>query len=176
MSNTLRPEYFLLSVVIPCYNEEAVVQAAYDCICKVLENEKFRLQVVFVNDGSKDGTEEILEEISASDPRVKVLTLARNFGHQPAVSAGLANADGDAVAVIDADLQDRPEVVLEMIRKWRDGADVVYGIRLKRKESLLKRAAYKIFYRLFQRLASIETPVDAGDFSLLDRNVLDVIN
>lgn len=176
MSNTLRPEYFLLSVVIPCYNEEAVVRAAYDCICKVLGNEKFRLQLVFVNDGSKDGTEEILEEISASDPRVKVLTLARNFGHQPAVSAGLANADGDAVAVIDADLQDPPEVILEMIDRWREGFDVVYGVRAKRKEAMWKRLCYATFYRLFKRVSYIDAPLDAGDFSLIDRQILAQVN
>ena len=167
---------FLLSVVVPCFNEEDVISLTYQRLIGVLGNRDFRLQIIFVDDGSADRTPEMIARFSQDDARVRTVFLSRNFGHQPAVSAGLANADGDAVVVIDADLQDPPEVVLEMIRKWRDGADVVYGIRLKRKESLLKRAAYKIFYRLFQRLASIETPVDAGDFSLLDRNVLDVIN
>ena len=176
MSNTLRPEYFLLSVVIPCYNEEAVLQATYDRICETLESDLFRLQLIFVNDGSDDGTEEILQEISASDPRVEVVTLARNFGHQPAVSAGLANADGDAVAVIDADLQDPPEVILEMIDRWREGFDVVYGVRTKRKEAIWKRSCYATFYRLFNRVSYIDVPLDAGDFSLIDRQVLVQVN
>jgi len=132
--------------------------------------------MIFVNDGSEDRTEEILEEISAADPRVKVVTLARNFGHQPAVSAGLANADGDAVAVIDADLQDPPEVILRMIEKWREGYDVAYGIRTKRKEPTWKRLCYATFYRLFKRISYIEAPLDAGDFSLIDRQVLTQVN
>jgi glycosyltransferase involved in cell wall biosynthesis len=167
---------FLLSVVVPCFNEEVVISLTYQRLIEVLGSREFRLQIIFVDDGSADRTPEIVARFAQDDARVRTVLLSRNFGHQPAVSAGLANADGDAVVVIDADLQDPPEVVLEMIRKWQDGADVVYGIRLKRKESVLKRAAYKIFYRLFQRLASIETPVDAGDFSLLDREVVEVIN
>jgi polyisoprenyl-phosphate glycosyltransferase len=176
MSNIFRPEYFLLSVVIPCYNEEAVIQHTYSCICESLESGLFRLQMIFVNDGSDDGTEQILQEISAADPRVKLVTLARNFGHQPAVSAGLANADGDAVVVIDADLQDPPEVILEMIDKWRAGFDVVYGIRTKRKETKWKRLSYATFYRLFNLISYIDAPLDAGDFSLIDKQVLVQLN
>ena len=104
------------------------------------------------------------------------MLLSRNFGHQAAVSAGLANADGDAIVIIDADLQDPPEVILDMVQQWLHGADVVYGIRTKRKEPLLKRGAYKSYYRIFQWLANIDAPLDAGDFSLIDRHVLDVIN
>jgi polyisoprenyl-phosphate glycosyltransferase len=177
MSNTVRrPDDFLLTVVIPCYNEEAVIRIIYDRICETLGNARFRLQTVFINDGSEDGTERILADISASDPRVKVVTFARNFGHQPAVSAGLAHADGDAVAVIDADLQDPPEVILEMIDRWRAGFDVVYGIRTKRKEALWKRLSYGIFYRIFNRLSFIDAPLDAGDFSLIDKRVLVEVN
>ena len=176
MSNAVRPENFLLTLVIPCQNEEAVIRASYLRICQVLGNNKFRLQTVFVNDGSEDGTERILEEISVSDPRVKVVTLARHFGHQPAVSAGLANADGDAVAVIDADLQDPPEVILEMIDRWREGFDVVYGIRAKRKEAIWKRLCYSAFYRIFRWISDIDAPLDAGDFSLIDKQVLFQVN
>jgi polyisoprenyl-phosphate glycosyltransferase len=134
------------------------------------------LQLIFVNDGSGDATEQILRELSAADARVEVVTLARNFGHQPAVSAGLANADGDAVVVIDADLQDPPEVILEMIDKWREGFDVVYGVRTKRKEAIWKRLCYAMFYRLFKQISYIEAPLDAGDFSLIDRRVLVHVN
>jgi dolichol-phosphate mannosyltransferase len=176
MSNTVRPDDFLLTVVIPCYNEEPVIKTIYDCICEVLGNREFRLQTLFVNDGSKDGTDRILEEISVSDPRVKVVTLARNFGHQAAVSAGLANADGDAVAVIDADLQDPPEVILEMVNRWREGFDVIYGIRTKRKEAIWKRLCYAIFYRIFRWMSYMDAPLDAGDFSLIDKQVLIQVN
>ena len=176
MSDTVRPDDFLLTVVVPCYNEEAVIQTTYDRICKVLGNAEFQLQTVFINDGSEDGTERILAEISASDPRVRVVTFARNFGHQPAVSAGLANADGDAVVVIDADLQDPPEVILEMIDRWREGFDVVYGIRTNRKEAIWKRLCYGAFYKIFRRTAYIDAPLDAGDFSLIDKQVLVQVN
>jgi polyisoprenyl-phosphate glycosyltransferase len=173
MRNT---EGFLLSLVVPCYNEEAVIPATYDRVSEVLGNKEFRLQIIFVNDGSEDGTEQILEEISAADPRVKVVTLARNFGHQPAVSAGLANADGDAIAVIDADLQDPPHVILDMVERWREGFDVVYGIRARRKEGVWRRFCYSAFYRIFRWLSDIDAPLDAGDFSLVDRRVLRQIN
>jgi dolichol-phosphate mannosyltransferase len=171
-----RPNEFLLSVVVPCFNEEGVVLLTYRRLVEVLGNKDFRLQIVFVDDGSTDRTAEMVANFSKHDPRVKAVLLSRNFGHQAAVSAGLADADGDAVVIMDADLQDPPEAVLEMIDKWLQGADVVYGIRTKRKESLLKRTGYNLFYRAFQRLADIDAPVDAGDFSLIDRKVLDVIN
>jgi glycosyltransferase involved in cell wall biosynthesis len=132
--------------------------------------------MIFVNDGSDDGTERILERISASDPRVKVVTFARNFGHQPAVSAGLATADGDAVVVIDADLQDPPELILDMIARWREGFDVIFGIRTQRKEAMWKRWCYGAFYRIFRRVSYIDAPLDAGDFSLIDRQVLVQVN
>jgi dolichol-phosphate mannosyltransferase len=171
-----RPKNFLLSVVIPCFNEEDVLLLTYRRLVEALGSRDFRLQIVFVDDGSADDTPNILANFSKNDPRVKTMLLSRNFGHQAAVSAGLVSADGDAVVVMDADLQDPPEVVLQMIQEWSDGADVVYGIRMRRKESLVKRIGYKAFYRVFQRLANIDSPVDAGDFSLLDRKVLDVIN
>src|SRR5215472_14112686 len=171
-----RRDKFLLSIVVPCFNEEDVIRLTHRRLIDVLGNAGCCLQIVFVDDGSDDRTPDIAVEISKGDPRVKTVLLSRNFGHQAAVSAGLANADGDAVVVIDADLQDPPEVVIQMIGKWLDGADVVYGIRTKRKESLLRRTGYKLFYKIFQRLASIDAPADAGDFSLIDRKVLEVIN
>jgi polyisoprenyl-phosphate glycosyltransferase len=171
-----RRENFLLSIVVPCFNEEDVIRLTHRRLVDVLGKTGFCLQIVFVDDGSDDGTPDIAAEIAKSDPRVKTVLLSRNFGHQAAVSAGLADADGDAVVVMDADLQDPPEAVIQMIEKWLQGADIVYGIRTKRKESLLKRAAYSLFYRAYQRLANIDVPVDAGDFSLLDRKVVDIIN
>jgi dolichol-phosphate mannosyltransferase len=175
-SEHARPTNFLLSIVVPCFNEKEVISLTYRRLVEVLGDRGFGLQIVFVDDGSTDCTSELAIRFSNEDPRVKTVLLSRNFGHQAAVSAGLANADGDAVVVIDADLQDPPEVVIQMLEKWSDGADVVYGIRTKRKETFLKRIGYKYFYRLFQRLANIDAPSDAGDFSLIDRRVLAVIN
>ena len=166
----------LLSIVVPCFNEEDVIRLTYRRLVDVLGKRGFSLQIVFVDDGSDDRTPDIAAEIAEIDPRVKAVLLSRNFGHQAAVSAGLADADGDAAVIMDADLQDPPEVVIQMTEKWLQGADIVYGIRTKRKESLLKRAGYNLFYRAFRRLANIDVPVDAGDFSLIDRKVLDVIN
>lgn len=175
-SDFRRPSEFLLSIVIPCFNEQDVILLTYRKLVDVLGNRGFGLQIVFVDDGSVDGTPQAAIDLSKKDQRVKTLVFSRNFGHQAAVSAGLANADGDAVVVMDADLQDPPEVVVQMIQKWLDGADVVYGIRTKRKEAFLKRTGYKLFYKIFQRLASIDAPADAGDFSLIDRKVLKIIN
>jgi dolichol-phosphate mannosyltransferase len=170
------PDRFSLSVVVPCFNEQEVISATYRRFVAVLGNRDFDLQIVLVDDGSTDSTPCIAAELARKDPRVKTVLLSRNFGHQSAVSAGLANADGDAIVVIDADLQDPPEVVLDMIQQWLHGADVVYGIRTKRKESLFKRGGYKLYYKIFQWLANIDAPLDAGDFSLMDRQVLTVIN
>lgn len=175
-SRHIRPNNFLLSVVVPCFNEEDAILLTYHRLVDVLGDGGWRLQIIFVDDGSRDGTPDLAAGMAKEDPRVKTVLLSRNFGHQAAVSAGLAHADGDAVVVMDADLQDPPEAVVQMIEKWLEGAEVVYGIRTKRKEKLLKRTAYGIFYRVFSRLANIDTPVDAGDFSLIDRKVLDVIN
>jgi len=171
-----RRDKFLLSIVVPCFNEEDVIRLTHRRLIDVLGNAGCWLQIVFVDDGSDDRTPDIAVEIAKSDPRVKTVLLSRNFGHQAAVSAGLAEADGDAVVVMDADLQDPPEAVIHMVEKWLQGADIVYGIRTQRKESLLKRAGYNLFYRAYQWLANIDVPVDAGDFSLMDRKVLEIIN
>jgi dolichol-phosphate mannosyltransferase len=173
--DAIRRQDFLLSVVVPCFDEEDVILLTYRRLVEVLGTREFHLQIIFVDDGSDDGTPEMAANLARSDPRVKTVLLSRNFGHQAAVSAGLAHADGDAVVVMDADLQDPPEAVLRMVESWRDGADVVYGIRTKRKEPLLRRTGYSLFYRLFQRLSNIDAPIDAGDFSLIDRNVLEII-
>jgi dolichol-phosphate mannosyltransferase len=167
----------VLSVVVPCFNEEAVIALTHRRLVDALGgNPAFDLEIVYVNDGSRDRTEAMLFELSGRDDRVKVVSFTRNFGHQPAVSAGLQYATGDAVAVIDADLQDPPEVILRLMEKWRDGFDVVNAVREKRKEGVAKRLAYALFYRLYRRLASIDVPLDSGDFALMDRRVVDVMN
>jgi dolichol-phosphate mannosyltransferase len=167
----------LLSVIVPCFNEQDVLRVTHQCLIKALgDNPEFTLEIIYVNDGSRDRTEEVLFDLESGDKRVKVISLSRNFGHQPAVTAGLSYAAGDIVAIIDADLQDPPEAILQMINKWREGFDVVYGIRTKRKEGLFKRLSYACFYRLYRSLASLEVQLDSGDFALLDRRVVDVLN
>jgi len=167
----------LLSVVVPCFNEEAVLALTHQRLMESLgADASFDLEIVYVNDGSRDRTEEMLFELADRDPRVKVVSFTRNFGHQPAVSAGLRYASGDAVAVIDADLQDPPEVILRLMEKWREGYDVVNAVRESRKEGVAKRFAYALFYRVYRWLASIDVPLDSGDFALMDRRVVDVMN
>ena len=172
-----RGRQILLSLVMPCYNEQEVLETTHTRISAVLSDiPDLALQFVYVNDGSLDHTESILRGLAEQDARIKFLSLSRNFGHQPAVSAGLAHADGDIVAVLDADLQDPPEVLLSMLEKWRDGFDVIYGIRRERKEILLKRIGYAAFYRIFNRITNINAPLDSGDFCLIDRRVLNAVN
>jgi hypothetical protein len=152
---------FLLSVVVPCFNEEEVIGMTHARLVETLgKASEHGLEIVYVNDGSRDGTEEVLVSIAGKDERVKVVSLTRNFGHQPAVTAGLAHVRGDVVAIIDADLHDPPEVIPDMIKKWREGFDVVYGVRTKRKEGLLKRFSYAAFYKLYRVLADIDIPLD----------------
>ena len=167
----------LLSVIVPCFNEQEVIRATNQRLIDALgDNPEFVVEIVYVNDGSFDRTEEILFDLAEGDNRVRVISLSRNFGHQPAVTAGLAHAVGDVVAILDADLQDPPEVILQMIDKWREGFDVVYGVRFKRKEGFFKRFWYASFYRLYSLLANIEVQPDSGDFALLDRRVVDLTN
>jgi len=162
---------------VPCFNEQEVIAATHERLIAVLGDcEDLELEIVYVNDGSRDATEDILVRIAEFDARVNIVSFSRNFGHQPAVTAGLAYASGHVVAVIDADLQDPPEVIPDMLIRWQEGFDVVYGVRTKRKEMLWKRLAYAGFYRLYSRLASIDVPLDSGDFALLDRRVVDVLN
>jgi polyisoprenyl-phosphate glycosyltransferase len=164
-----------LSVVIPVYNEEGNLPILYQRLSAVLEQTGLRNEIVFVDDGSHDTSLALLHEISAADPRVLIVELARNFGHQVAISAGLDHARGAGVIVMDADLQDPPEVLPQFIAKWREGHDVVYAIREQRKEGWLKRTTYAAFYRLLQRVANIEIPLDAGDFCIMDRRVVDLL-
>jgi dolichol-phosphate mannosyltransferase len=168
----------LLSVVVPCYNEEAVLRATHERLTSVLAGmSTLDYELIFVNDGSRDDTQLILTQLQLVDPHVRVLLLSRNFGHQIAVTAGLEEAGGDAVVIIDADLQDPPEVIPQMVALWREGSEVVYGLRIDRQgESTFKLWTAKVFYRLINRLSETKMPFDAGDFRLLDRRVVDVIN
>lgn len=176
MPNTERKEIPEVGLVVPCYNEEAVMPMLLERI-EALEREwKYPLHVLFVDDGSRDRTPELLAEACARNPRLACLRLSRNFGHQTAVTAGLAHARGDVVAIIDADLQDPPEFILEMLANWREGYDVIYGVRENRKESAVLRGAYALFYRILKRIANVDIPLDAGDFSLMDRRVVDHLN
>jgi polyisoprenyl-phosphate glycosyltransferase len=164
-----------ISVVIPVFNEEENLPILFERLSSVLTEESIDYEVVFVNDGSRDRSAETLSSISRQDRRVTVVELARNFGHQIAISAGLTYASGRAVIIMDADLQDPPEVLPQFIARWREGHDVVYAIREKRAESWLMQTAYKVFYRLLHRVASIDIPLDAGDFCIMDRRVVDLL-
>ncbi|MBQ9915115.1 MAG: glycosyltransferase family 2 protein, partial [Clostridia bacterium] len=165
------------SVVVPVFNEELVVAESYKRLTKVMESTGESYELIFVNDGSRDKTEAMVTEICEHDKRVKLLNFSRNFGHQTAITAGMDHASGQAVVVIDADLQDPPEVILEMIAKWKEGYDVVYGQRISRKgESFFKKFTAKAFYRLLRSLTNVDIPVDTGDFRLIDRKVCDVLS
>jgi len=167
-------ELGLLSVVTPMYDEEGSARAFYDRVVAALGDLPFEL--VVVDDGSADDTPAILEQLAREDERVKVVRLSRNFGHQPALTAGLDHASGDAVVMIDADLQDPPELIAQMVEHWRSGADVVYAVREAREgETRLKLTTARWFYRLFRKLATVELTPDSGDFRLMDRRVLEVL-
>lgn len=167
-----------ISVVIPMYNEEAVAKECYKRITTVLLGlTNYSYELIIVDDGSKDKTLEIVEEIAKNDKKVKVISFSRNFGHQSAVTAGLKEATGDAVVIIDADMQDPPELIKDMLKLWEDGNEVVYAVRKKRRgESIFKVLSAKMFYKLLYSLSDVEIPKDAGDFRLVDRKVVDVIN
>ena len=167
-----------ISVVIPMYYEEQVANECYKRVKNVLENiENYEHEIVFINDGSKDNTLPILEEIASKDSNVKVISFSRNFGHQAAVTAGLKEVTGDAIVIIDADLQDPPELISEMLKHWEEGYEVIYGKRKTRKgESAFKLLTAKMFYKTLNALSDVEIPRDTGDFRLVDRKVVDVIN
>ena len=165
------------SVVIPVYNEELVIQESYRRIKAVMDKTNESYELIFVNDGSRDRTEQIISDLCETDTQVKLISFSRNFGHQTAITAGMDLSSGQAVVVIDADLQDPPKVILEMIEKWKEGFDVVYGRRVKRKgETFFKKLTAKFFYRILKSLTDVEIPVDTGDFRLIDRKVCDVLS
>jgi dolichol-phosphate mannosyltransferase len=162
-----------LSLVLPIYNEQDVIPELHKRLQTFLAKLALPAEVVFVDDGSKDESMALLRGVAAGEPRYRILSFARNFGHQTAITAGVDYARGHAVVVMDADLQDPPEVVLEMVSKWRDGFDVVYGRRRKREgETWFKLVTARIFYRLFAAMIPIEVPLDTGDFRLMGRSVV----
>lgn len=164
------------SVVIPAFNEQEVLPISYPRLKQVMDS-LGRYELIFVNDGSRDDTLALLKKIATEDKNVKVLSFSRNFGHQEAVSAGMAKASGDAVIIIDCDLQDPPEVIPEMVEKWKLGADIVYGKRVKRKgESAFKKLTAWIYYRVIRMLGGQYIPPNTGDFRLIDRRVCDALN
>jgi dolichol-phosphate mannosyltransferase len=164
-----------VSVVVPVFNEEATLDALVARLERVLEGAGLDYEVVFVNDGSRDRSAEMLRAHHARNPRLKCIMLSRNFGHQVAVTCGLDHAQGDAIIVMDGDLQDPPEVLPGLIARWRDGFDVVYAVRRRRKEGWAKVLAYKAFYWVLHRVSYLDIPLDSGDFSLMDRRVVDLL-
>lgn len=163
----------LVSVVFPVYNEREnleVLESRLQPVIQEVSGGEF--EVLFVDDGSRDGSSEMLDAINSRDGRYKVIHFSRNFGHQAALQAGLDAARGQAVVLMDADLQDPPEMLSRFVDKWREGYEVVYAIRRKRKEALWKRTAYNVFYRSMKFVANIDTPLDSGDFCLLDHRVV----
>lgn len=164
------------SVVAPVFNEEETLPRFYETVIRVMEQLEETFELVLINDGSTDRTYTLMQELHAQDPRVRVVNFSRNFGHQIAISAGLDYARGQAVVIIDADLQDPPEVIPELAKEWKNGSEVVYAQRTQRHgETFFKLATAAIFYRLIERITSVKIPRDTGDFRLLDRRVVDVM-
>jgi len=166
-----------ISVIIPCYNEEENVLEMYQRLKKVLDNITLDYELLYINNGSTDASENIFKQLVEQDSKVIVITLSRNFGSsQPAYTCGMEYVTGDCAVCIDGDIQDPPELIPQMVEKWEEGYDVVYGIRKKRKGSILRRIGYKLFYRVFKKFSYIDVPLDAGDFAVLDRKVVDALN
>lgn len=166
----------MLSVIVPCFNEEEVIEHTHARLMAALRAITPAFEIIYVDDGSRDRTAELLHAIQRTAAEVRLIRLSRNFGHQIAVTAGLDYAKGDAVVLIDADLQDPPEVIAEMVAKWRDGYHVVYGQRVERTgESHFKLWTARLFYRLINRLSEVPIPLDTGDFRLMDRAVVDAL-
>lgn len=164
-----------LAVIVPCYNEEAVIGESYRRTRNVLDSMPIQTEVIYINDGSRDRTRELLDAIAASDPEVKVIHFSRNFGHQPAVTAGINNCDADLAVIIDADMQDPPELIPEILTlQEREQANVVYCVRKSREgESVFKLFTAKAFYRVMNYMSEVHFPLDTGDFRLVDRKVMD---
>jgi polyisoprenyl-phosphate glycosyltransferase len=166
----------VLSVVIPCANEEAVLPETNLRLIATLEAITPNFEIVYVDDGSTDSTPDLLREMQLHENRIRAIRFSRNFGHQVAITAGLEHARGDAVVIIDADLQDPPEVIREFFQKWLDGHDVAYGVRVERVgETAFKRGTAKLFYRFISHLSDTAIPLDTGDFRLMDRRVVDAL-
>jgi glycosyltransferase involved in cell wall biosynthesis len=165
------------SLVVPAHNEEGVIEELVARLTEVMDSLDGDAEAILVDDGSRDRTYELMLEATSSDPRFRLIQLSRNFGHQVALTAGVDLAAGDAVIVLDADLQDPPEVILELAARWREGYDVVYAVREAREgETRFKRTTANAFYRALNRISEVEVPVDVGDFRLVDRRALDVFS
>ncbi|SFC56161.1 glycosyltransferase family 2 protein [Streptomyces aidingensis] len=164
----------LISYVLPVYNEQDSIRRFHQELTAVLDRRpEYSYELIYVNDGSRDASLELLSDLAKNDPRVRVVDFARNFGHQIAITAGLDEAGGDAVIIMDTDLQDPPAVSLELIDAWRDGAEIVHARRRTRRDTLFKRATAHLFYRLLRSSTEVEIPLDTGDFRLLDRRAAD---
>lgn len=162
-----------ISYIFPIYNESGNIQLLYKTIDSLLaKHSKYNYELLFVNDGSKDNSIELLQQLQRKDPRIVVIDFSRNFGHQIAVTAGLDHASGDAVIIMDSDMQDPPKVSFELVKKWEDGYDVVYAQRRSRKDTFFKKFTANMFYRTLQKLADIDIPRNTGDFRLIDRKVV----
>jgi glycosyltransferase involved in cell wall biosynthesis len=166
---------WVISVVVPLFNEEENLGELYRRLVDALEADGIDFELVLVNDGSRDATGTMLETLHQRDPRVMAISLSRNFGHQAAISAGIDHATGQGVIVMDGDLQDPPEVLPQFVAAWRQGNDVVYAVRTKRKEPLWKRFCYALFYRVFRAASTLDIPLDSGDFCLMDRKVVEAL-
>ena len=176
MAGKITPNLPKYSVVAPVYNEIGCIQEFYKQVSAVMEKLREPWELVLVDDGSTDGSTDVIREIVKKDAHVRLVIFVRNFGHQIAVTAGLDYAQGDAVIIIDADLQDPPDVMLDLINKWKEGFEVVYAVRRKREgESWFKLFTASLFYRLIYRITDVKIPLDTGDFRLLDRKVVDVM-
>lgn len=165
----------MISIVVPIYNEEENLDNLYNRLTAAAPSWKEDYEIVLVDDGSRDKSLTIMRVMAAKDSHVRVVKLSRNFGHQPAISAGIKVAKGDAIIIMDGDLQDPPEELYRFLDKWREGYDVVYAVRTKRKEGFFKKLAYSSFYRLLAWVSDIEIPLDSGDFCVMDRKVVNVL-
>lgn len=165
-----------ISVVIPCYNEQEVIPELFRRMTEAAESWGLDWEIICVDDGSRDNTWDLLCDQHEKDHRWSAFSFSRNFGHQTAVSAGIFHATGDAVIVIDADLQDPPEEMHRFIKKWKEGYDIVYAVRQNRKEGILKKISYWMFYRVLSKMIDFELPLDSGDFCIMDRKIVDILN
>ena len=165
-----------ISAIIACYKDAQAIPIMAERLTLTFRKIEADYEIIFVNDGSPDDTQAVLERLTAADPHIKSITHSRNFGSQNAFTSGMKLASGDACVLLDGDLQDPPELIADFYTKWCEGYDVVYGVRVKREMPTVTEFGYKAFYRLFQQLAYVRVPLDAGDFSLIDRSVMDVLN
>lgn len=167
----------MISIIIPCYNESGSIREVYERLIAVFKKIGFAYEIIYVDNASTDASEALLRELAQKDRNISVILMSRNFGSSsPSITAGLCYASGDAAVLIEGDLQDPPEIIEKFVEKWNEGYKVVYGVRTKREEGLMLRTAKRIFYWFFKKLSYVNIPRDAGDFCLMDRVVLDVIN